>query len=84
MVPNNTRQTEQLLRESEQLFRLVPDAAPVLIWMSAPDELFTYFNKPWLDFTGRSMEEEIGNGWTEGVHSEDLQRCLVTYTRSFD
>ena len=55
MAPNNTRQTEQLLRESEQLFRLVPDAAPVLIWMSAPDELFTYFNKPWLDFTGRSM-----------------------------
>jgi PAS domain S-box-containing protein len=84
MVPNNTRQTEQLLRESEQLFHLVPDAAPVLIWMSAPDELFTYFNKPWLDFTGRSMEEEIGNGWTEGVHPEDLQRCLVTYTRSFD
>ena len=83
MVPNNTRQTEQLLRESEQLFRLVPDAAPVLIWMSAPDELFTYFNKPWLDFTGRSMEEEIGNGWTEGVHPEDLQRCLVTYTRSY-
>src|SRR6185295_10741796 len=84
MLPNSTRQTERLLRESEQLFRLVADAAPVLIWMSATDKRCTYFNKPWLDFTGRSMEEEIGNGWAEGVHPEDSPRCSVTYAQSFD
>ena len=84
MLPNSTGQTERLLRESEHLFRLVADAAPVLIWMSATDKRCTYFNKPWLDFTGRSMEEEIGNGWAEGVHPEDSPRCSVTYAQSFD
>ena len=72
------------LRESEQRFRLVADAAPALIWMSGTDKRCTYFNKPWLDFTGRSMDSELGNGWTEGVHPEDLKRCLDTYSQSFD
>jgi PAS domain S-box-containing protein len=66
------------LRESEERFRLVANAAPALIWMSGTDKLCTYFNKPWLDFTGRSPEQELGNGWTEAVHPEDLRRCLDT------
>src|SRR5882724_224172 len=53
---------EEDLRESEGRFRTVADAAPVLIWMSGVDKLCTFFNKPWLEFTGRSLEEEMGNG----------------------
>src|SRR5437870_8013375 len=75
---------EEQLRESEARFRTVADSAPVLIWMSGPDKLCTFFNKGWLDFTGRTMEQELGKGWTEGVHADDLDHCLEVYGNSFN
>ena len=71
-------------RESEGLFRLVADSLPLLVWISGSDKRCTYFNKPWLDFTGRPLESEIGDGWTDGVHAADRQHCLDTHSRAFD
>ena len=55
-----------------------------MLWMSGPDKLCNFFNKGWLNFTGRTLGEEIGNGWVGGVHRDDLQHCLDVYLKSFD
>ncbi len=78
------KQAEVILRESEERFRYMADSAPVMIWVAGPDKLFTFFNKTWLDFTGRAMEQELGNGWASGVHPEDLHRCYETFCSAFD
>lgn len=63
---------------------MLADNAPVLIWRSGINKLCDWFNKPWLDFTGRTMDQEYGNGWSEGVHPDDYDRCLDTYITAFD
>ena len=78
------KRAEDALRESEATFRVMADTAPILIWISDTTKLCTWFNQPWLDFTGRAMEQELGNGWAELVHPDDVDRCWSTYTASFD
>jgi PAS domain S-box-containing protein len=78
------RRQQQVLGESEERFHALIDAAPVMMWMADVDKLCTTFNRGWLAFTGRKMEEEIGNGWADGVHPDDLQRCLKIYVEAFD
>ncbi|MBV5305392.1 MAG: response regulator [Desulfobulbaceae bacterium] len=78
------RQTEMALRESEQNFRTLVNSGMALIWTAGTDKLCSYFNQVWLAFTGRTLEQEQGNGWLEGVHPDDLQRCVDIYTTAFD
>ena len=77
-------QSSELLRENEQHFRTLANGGSALIWTADVDKLCTYFNEPWLKFTGRTMEQEYGNGWAEGVHPEDFDNCLNIYVTAFD
>jgi PAS domain S-box-containing protein len=76
--------TEAALRESEARFLEVADAAPVLIWISDVTKKCVWFNKPWLEFTGRSIEQDMGVGWVDGVHPEDIDACVAVYNDAFD
>jgi PAS domain S-box-containing protein len=79
-----TREEYEELSTSEALFRQIADSAPVLIWLSGVDALCTWFNKPWINFRGRTLEQEVGNGWAEGVHKEDYDRCAGIYLSNFE
>ncbi|MGH9843219.1 MAG: PAS domain S-box protein, partial [Blastocatellia bacterium] len=77
------KQAEEALRESEDRFRILADTAPVMVWMSGTDEFFDFFNLGWLAFTGRTPEQESGQGWFEGVHPDDVARCRQTCLAAF-
>jgi PAS domain S-box-containing protein len=78
------KQVEQALSESEQRFRHMSDTAPVYIWMSGTDKGCSYVNQAWLTFVGKELEQEVGDGWTRGIHHVDLDRCLKSYFSAFD
>lgn len=64
-------------------YKILVEKAPIMIWRAALTMECDYFNEIWLAFTGRSMEQETGNGWAEGVHPEDFDKCLKIYTDHF-
>jgi PAS domain S-box-containing protein len=72
------------LEESEQRFRTMADSAPILMWESGPDRKCTYFNKGWLSYTGRSLDQEIGEGWRQTIHPDDLQKITDVYYQAFE
>ena len=82
-VTERQKRAEATLHESEGRFRTMADAAPVMIWVADPHNARTFFNRVWLLFTGRTLQQELGNGWTASVYPEDLNRCLDTYSSSF-
>jgi PAS domain S-box-containing protein len=67
-------QSELALRASEERFRTIANAAPTMIWLSDEENRCTWFNRPWLEFTGRMLEDEIGTGWMSGIHPDDYAR----------
>jgi PAS domain S-box-containing protein len=79
-----SRRAEAARREQEERFRTIADAAPVMIWMAGTNTKCDFINKPWLEFTGRRMEQELGAGWVEGVHPEDVHHCLEVYLSAFN
>jgi two-component system CheB/CheR fusion protein len=78
------KKAERELIESERNYRNLINSGKFLIWAAGIDRLCYFFNQGWLDFTGRSLAQEIGNGWTKGVHPDDLERCFEIYSSAFD
>ncbi len=76
--------SEAALRESEERFRIMADTAPVMIWVSGPDKMVTFFNQGWLTYTGSTIDEAIGYGWTARVHPDDRNDCFTAYSSAFD
>jgi len=65
-------------------YKFLTNLIPALIWMSDTNKSCYFFNDVWLNFTGRTLEQEKGDGWSEGVHPEDLEKCINTYVSKFD
>ncbi|HET9572031.1 MAG TPA: response regulator [Bacteroidales bacterium] len=94
IVANRTKQlekefkermrTEIDLREKEVQYKNLADSGLALIWTSGLDKKCNYFNKPWFNFTGRTLEQEMGDGWAEGVHPDDFDFCVNTYVNAFE
>jgi two-component system, sensor histidine kinase PdtaS len=74
---------QRRVQETEKRFRTMADHAPVLLWMAGTNAECEFFNQRWLAFTGRSLQEEVGNGWAEGIHPEDFQSCMHTFLDAF-
>jgi len=78
------KEAEKQVKKSVERFELMADNAPVLIWMAGLDRGCTWFNKPWLDFVGRTLDQELGRGWIENLHPDDAGRYFETFSKSFD
>jgi PAS domain S-box-containing protein len=78
------RWTAARIQTLEERFRIMADRAPVMVWVAGPDKLVTWVNRPWLEFTGRALEQELGNGWTETIHAEDRPRWWSEFVAAFD
>lgn len=80
---NQRHAMEDAMRESEERFRSMANSAPVMLWMSKPEIQHDFFNDPWLQFRGREAKHEVGEGWLEGVHPEDLPLCHDIHQNKF-
>ena len=83
MLDRRLKETLAELRESEQNYKTLTESGQILIWTSGEDRLCNYFNKIWLEFTGRTLQQELGNGWLENVHADDRQGCMHTSLEAF-
>ena len=82
-LESELRRQKARLRAGEERFRRLADAAPILIWMSDSNAMYTFFNRYWLEFRGRTIQEEIGTGWAQGLHPDDRDLCLETHLKAF-
>lgn len=78
------RRAEAAVRASEEKFRIMADSTPVMVWIADTTQARNWFNRSWLEFSGRTMEQDQGDGWSKQVHPDDREKCLDVYSTSFD
>lgn len=81
-ITERKRQAEQIAQARDFYLKLLQNA-PALVWRAGKDAKCDWFNQTWLEFTGRKLEQELGDAWADGVHPEDLDRCVQHYRDSF-
>ncbi|CAH2032007.1 CHASE domain-containing protein [Trichlorobacter ammonificans] len=77
------KQAEERIVRSRNYYLQLLEYFPAMVWRAGTDGGCDYFNRTWLAFTGRSFEQERGDGWTAGVHPDDLAGCLAVYHEAF-
>ncbi len=82
-ITQRKKQEEELLRSRDYIWTLFENF-PAMIWRSGLDTNFNYFNKSWLNWTGKTLDQDMGVGWTDDVHPDDLQACMDTYITAFN
>jgi PAS domain S-box-containing protein len=78
------KQSHVVLRASHDRFAAIADSAPVMIWMCDADKRCTWFNRRWLEATGRTMDEARARGWLDGVHPDDMESCFDVSSTAFE
>lgn len=78
------KKIEDIIKESEVHYRTLANSGQALVWTSNTQKQCDYFNQPWLDFTGRTLEQELGDGWMENIHPDDLDYCWAIFSNAAD
>src|SRR5688572_2917743 len=78
------KQSDAVLRASQERFAVIADSAPVMIWMCGADKQCTWFNRRWLEAIGRTLDDALRRGWLDAIHPDDLESCLDIYATAFD
>lgn len=65
-------------------YKAIVEFSPNMIWRAGTDAKCNYFNETWLKFTGKTLEEEYGDGWAKGVHPNDIEFCFQNYMEHFN
>lgn len=76
--------SQKIIADSEAWFRSIADNSPIMIWSADNKKLCNYVNSTWIEFTGKSTSQILGNDWKDIIHPDDLENFEKTYNKAFE